>query len=301
MDSSNNQPVPSSQSNPASDAPNQSVPVKPIDDPNVAVEADQKSVSPAPVVDPPVPSTLMPNQQDQVAPETTPPPMGQPTEESTLPDFTEIKEANPEFNVPRSNEPELPKEGEASLDPAKLDDDQSADLTSKIVSTPPATPEIPIPTNQQTQVTAQPPTPESKPVEPTHEIPPAEQVARSEFGVVGQQVPQIPSEILGFSWSAFFGNVVWAVGNRAWIGLLGLLGPLWLIMIFVLGAKGNQIVWQSGRFKDVESFQKSQKAWLPFGVIIFIVEIAISYLIVSAIISYYSNTSTIIQSYPYDY
>ena len=55
----------------------------------------------------------------------------------------------------------------------------------------------------------------------------------------------VPAEITGWNWGAFLLNWIWAIGNRVWIGLLGLV--FGIIMAIILGAKGNEWAWQSRR------------------------------------------------------
>jgi hypothetical protein len=82
----------------------------------------------------------------------------------------------------------------------------------------------------------------------------------------------IPPEIKGWNWGAFFLNWIWGIGNSTYIALLMFIPFVNLVMIFVLGAKGNQWAWQNRVWKDVEHFKSTQKKWAIVGLsLIFIV------------------------------
>jgi hypothetical protein len=80
----------------------------------------------------------------------------------------------------------------------------------------------------------------------------------------------VPEEIKGWNWGAFFLNWIWSVGNQVWIGLLALIPCVSLIMAIVLGIKGSEWAWQNKKWESVEQFQKVQKTWAMWGLIIFI-------------------------------
>ncbi len=115
---------------------------------------------------------------------------------------------------------------------------------------------------------------------------------------------QIPDEIKGWNWGAFFLSWIWAIGNQVWIGLLAILGPLWLPMIIILGVKGNEWAWQARKFASVEDFRKTQSAWVKWGIVLFALQVIIIILVVSAVVSAYrsnSTTTTSTPTYQYQY
>lgn len=76
----------------------------------------------------------------------------------------------------------------------------------------------------------------------------------------------VPEEIKGWNWGAFWLSWIWGIGNGVWLGLLGLvLVGVWNV---VLGARGNEWVWQSRKFESVEHFREVQRAWSRWGWII---------------------------------
>ena len=88
----------------------------------------------------------------------------------------------------------------------------------------------------------------------------------------GSRIPfgeraQIPPEIRGWNWGAFFLGWIWGVSHRVWIALLQLIPiPLvGIIMAFVLGAKGNEWAWDSRKWDNVAHFKKAQRNWAYAG------------------------------------
>jgi hypothetical protein len=84
-----------------------------------------------------------------------------------------------------------------------------------------------------------------------------------------QQNEGIPPGVKGWSWGAFLLSLIWAIGNRVWIGLLvfvPIVGSI--IMPFVLGFKGREWAWKTGRWTSVEAFNETQRKWSKWGVIV---------------------------------
>lgn len=107
----------------------------------------------------------------------------------------------------------------------------------------------------------------------------------------------VPEGVRGWNWGAFLLGWIWAIGNKAWIGVfLGLFA--WIINIVatqsdtewmgllinvvtgvVLGLKGSKWTWQNKRWDSVEHFKRTQKKWCNWGIVVFIVTIIISVII----------------------
>ena len=80
----------------------------------------------------------------------------------------------------------------------------------------------------------------------------------------------VPEEIKGWSWAAFLWTWVWAIGNKAWVGLLALLPIPFanLIMAIILGVNGNKWAWKNKKWESVEVFKKTQHKWVKWWLII---------------------------------
>lgn len=124
---------------------------------------------------------------------------------------------------------------------------------------------------------------EEKKAEPVVEKPkeaaPAPQAAApapapASSGPAGLNGP-FPAELSGWNWGAFFLTWIWGIGNSVWIALISLISPLGLIMMFVLGAKGNEYAWHNRKFESVAQFKAVQKAWATWGLILFIISTVI--------------------------
>lgn len=81
----------------------------------------------------------------------------------------------------------------------------------------------------------------------------------------------VPDEIKGWSWGAFLMNWIWGIGNSTFRALLVFVPFVGLVMIFVLGAKGNEWAWRNRTWRDVEHFKSTQKKWRNAGIILVLV------------------------------
>ncbi len=78
----------------------------------------------------------------------------------------------------------------------------------------------------------------------------------------------IPEGVRGWSWGAFLLNWIWSIGNNTWIGLLSLIPYLGFVMAVILGFKGREWAWRNKHWDSVEHFQRVQKRWSFWGVVI---------------------------------
>ncbi len=85
----------------------------------------------------------------------------------------------------------------------------------------------------------------------------------------------IPDGIKGWSWGAFLLNWVWAIGNKTWIGLLALIPYVGFVMAIILGFKGREWAWKNKQWDSVEHFNRVQKKWSYWGVMIVVISVVI--------------------------
>ncbi len=76
---------------------------------------------------------------------------------------------------------------------------------------------------------------------------------------------ELPAEVKGWNWGAFWLCWIWGLGNRTYIALLSLIPGVNVIMAFVLGAKGNRWAWKNRHWESPEQFKEIQKIWSSFG------------------------------------
>ena len=75
----------------------------------------------------------------------------------------------------------------------------------------------------------------------------------------------LPAELRGWNWGAFFLNWVWGLAHNTPIALLMFVPGVNIVMLFVLGAKGNEWAWANNAWRDVEHFKRSQRLWARVG------------------------------------
>lgn len=88
----------------------------------------------------------------------------------------------------------------------------------------------------------------------------------------GMEEKIFPEGVSGWSWGGFGLGLVWAIGNRIWIGLLALIPCLLLpylgLMVHIyLGIKGRELAWKNKKWESVEEFDRIQNLWGKWGVI----------------------------------
>lgn len=81
----------------------------------------------------------------------------------------------------------------------------------------------------------------------------------------------VPFEIKHWNWGAFMFNILWGIGNKAYLPLLTLIPFFGFIWAFVCGAKGNEWAWKAGEYKSAEEFNMVQSTWNRAGLVYFII------------------------------
>ncbi len=100
---------------------------------------------------------------------------------------------------------------------------------------------------------------------------------------------EIPDGVKGWSWGAFLLNWIWAIGNKTWIGLIALIPYVGFIMAIVLGFKGREWAWKNNKWDSVEHFNRVQKKWSYWGVVIMLVIVFLSGLVAAIAIPAYRD------------
>jgi len=81
----------------------------------------------------------------------------------------------------------------------------------------------------------------------------------------------VPQEIIGWNWGAFFLNWLWGIRHKTYIAFFCIIPVVGFVMMIVLGMKGNEWAWQNKRWESIEQFQHEQKIWTKCGIILAIV------------------------------
>ncbi len=79
-----------------------------------------------------------------------------------------------------------------------------------------------------------------------------------------------PEGVAGWSWGAFLLSWIWAIGNSTWIGLLALLPYVGFIMAIYLGIKGREHAWRNKRWQSLEHFNRVQRSWSIWGLVLIV-------------------------------
>ena len=89
---------------------------------------------------------------------------------------------------------------------------------------------------------------------------------------------ELPSELKGLNWGAFFLGWIWGIAHKTWISFLSFIPYVGFIMNFVLLFKGNEWAWQNRKFSSPEEFKEVQRKWTLLGIAFFILIIVFAIL-----------------------
>lgn len=101
---------------------------------------------------------------------------------------------------------------------------------------------------------------------------------------------EIPAEIKGWNWGAFFLNWIWGIGNRSYIALLALIPLFGWIWMIVLGMRGNEWAWKNNSWDSVAAFKANQRKWAIWGGIIWLAAIAFAIGLFCLVMSTFKNS-----------
>lgn len=83
----------------------------------------------------------------------------------------------------------------------------------------------------------------------------------------------LPPEIHGWNWGAFFLTWIWGIANKVNFAFLSLIPIVGFVIMVMLGLKGNELAWKNRKFENIEQFKAVQKkwamwAWIALGIIV---------------------------------
>lgn len=93
---------------------------------------------------------------------------------------------------------------------------------------------------------------------------------------------QLPGELKGWNWGAFFLPFLWGPFNRVWVGLgtllIGLVLPIpWILgllgytaLSLMMGVRGNEWAWRARKWESADHFRKVQRVWKTWGTVGFV-------------------------------
>ncbi|MBH8608676.1 ribonuclease G [Thermoactinomyces sp. CICC 10521] len=75
-----------------------------------------------------------------------------------------------------------------------------------------------------------------------------------------------------WNWGAFFLTFICGIFHRVYFSLWVFFPVIgWIMVPFILGAKGSKWAWEKGNWRDLEEFQEKQELWQKTGFVIFII------------------------------
>jgi hypothetical protein len=80
----------------------------------------------------------------------------------------------------------------------------------------------------------------------------------------------VPAELDYWNWGAFLLNWIWGIGNNTFIALLMFVPLVNIVMLVVLGVKGNEWAWRNKRWSDIGQFKRVQRKWAIAGIVAWI-------------------------------
>jgi Tfp pilus assembly protein PilE len=81
------------------------------------------------------------------------------------------------------------------------------------------------------------------------------------------QSNEMPEELKGLCWGAFWWGPVWGAFNSVWSSFLYFIPGVNIIMAFVLLFKGRQWAWENSLWKNEDHFKKIQWRWSLSGLL----------------------------------
>jgi hypothetical protein len=105
--------------------------------------------------------------------------------------------------------------------------------------------------------------------------------------------------VQGWNWGAFVISWIWAFSHRlpGWgagilvlnlasnIPIVGILPGLAAFGLSIyLGIKGNDLAWRQRPFQGVEHFRATERVWRTWGIVLFVIFIALMVILVAAFV-----------------
>jgi hypothetical protein len=74
--------------------------------------------------------------------------------------------------------------------------------------------------------------------------------------------------VKGWSWGAFLLSWIWAIANKTYIGLLCLIPYAGLAFSIYLGVQGRELAWRNKRWDSLEHFNRVQRLWSIWALVV---------------------------------
>ena len=77
---------------------------------------------------------------------------------------------------------------------------------------------------------------------------------------------ELPADLRGFNWGAFFLNWIWGIRHKvswAWWALIPVVN---IFIAFKLGFQGNELAWKNCEWEDEIHFDEVEREWTMWGI-----------------------------------
>jgi TIR domain len=78
----------------------------------------------------------------------------------------------------------------------------------------------------------------------------------------------VEAELAKWNWGAFLLGPIWGIGHGVFRSLLMFVPFYGLYMWIMLGINGNRWAWEKRQWDSIESFRKTQRKWVTWGIVI---------------------------------
>lgn len=83
----------------------------------------------------------------------------------------------------------------------------------------------------------------------------------------------VPQELYYWNWGAAGLTWIWGMRRHVWFSLLALIPAVSIVMMVVLGLRGNTYAWRAQKWPSVEAYQMHEKRWRRAGIAFFIIHV----------------------------
>ncbi len=117
---------------------------------------------------------------------------------------------------------------------------------------------------------------------------------------------QMPAELHGWNWGAFFFTWIWGLAHGVYWPLVMLVLAIipfinaisFLVIAIYLGMNGNRLAWEKRKFASVEQFRATEKVWAIVGLVFFILGIIAFFFMMSSLAAVISGMDLTVSPSP---
>jgi hypothetical protein len=77
---------------------------------------------------------------------------------------------------------------------------------------------------------------------------------------------ELPADLRGFNWGAFFLNWIWGIRHKVSWAWWALIPGVNIVIAFMLGYQGNELAWKNCEWEDEVHFDLVEREWTMWGI-----------------------------------